>query len=89
MSEEPQEGFSWKKYLSGIFNPLNFAKYSAFILQFAIVIVICIFLGKGFLSVKNWLFPKKGTIPSVGQICDNEKVEVSTDKKTKIGLNIF
>lgn len=87
MSDE-KEGFSWVKYAKGIFNPLNFAKYSSFFIQMALVTILIFGCAKAGVALKNWLFPKP-TAPVTIENTTGGHIETQPDKRQKIGVINF
>jgi hypothetical protein len=87
MADE-KEGFTWKKWAAGIFNPLNTAKMSAQWIQAALIIGFIILGLKAFGMVKNWVFGQAASRPAIGTVTGGE-VTVRGDDKKKIGILNF
>lgn len=61
----PEERFSWAKFFSGLFNPLNYAKTIVFLFQGSVIVLLllCVFFTA--MALKNKFLPKKNIAPPV------------------------
>jgi len=82
------ETFSWKKWITGIFNPLSTAKLSAHYIHLALIIILIICGIKITVFVKNWIFPTSERAITVSQTSGGH-VETNPDKKLKFGIINF
>lgn len=84
-----REGFSWLKWVTGIFNPLNFAKYSAFLIQMVLLITIIFFLSKAGVWVKEKFFPKPAPVATQPVISGVSGGTVNSDSSAKDTRNKY
>ena len=91
MSEEAVKTFSWKKFIKGVFDPLNTAKLAAFGLHIGLWVLI-VFVGLFiFGKVKSYFTPTKAVAAPVTVTDNSGSIESGADKRDnkKIGLINF
>ena len=84
----PKEGFSWGKWAGGVFNPLNFAKSSAHVLQIILIILTVVLCIKAASWVKGLLFPRASQPVQIENVTGGH-IETQPDKRAKFGLINF
>lgn len=86
-----EDGFSWKKFFSGLVNPLNFAKALVMMIYFGIIVIIIFSVSFAVVMIKNKFIKPKKITPSVSISENFGAVHSSTDEhRKKLGLiNIF
>lgn len=84
-----KDGFGWKKYFEGIFNPIQTAKVTAHYIHLAIIIIIIFLCAKAGVMLKEWIFPHEALKPAIETISGGT-VDASNNKKVKNSiLGIF
>lgn len=85
------DNFSWGKFFSGFFNPLNGAKSIVMLFHSAIFITIVMALVFGGIKLYRWSVREKPTDKNTVTVADNDGVvNASSDKSTKkFGLITF
>lgn len=84
------EGFSWKRFLSGIINPLNFAKSFVFMIQIALILLILSCVLWASLAVKRkFLKPKSQPSPVCISTTSGNARSSQDEVSNKFGLLNF
>jgi len=84
---EKTDNWSWMKFLSGLFNPLNFAKSFVFMVQMSIIILLILSVVFAAISIKRkFLKPKKSSAPVQIQTASGPVHNSVDDNKKKYGL---
>ena len=86
--DKPGEVFSWGKFFSGLFNPLNFAKSFVFLVQAAILVILITCVVFTILKVKTIFFkpPKPPAVFTTTGMNGGQVHNSSDDVKKKYGL---